>query len=199
MQRKKTNKFGFDYWARLRRSSLQKKPLKRTAIKKRFKPRKKKIDGIVLWYENRIAECTWICWECEVNGFSTIRNYQFAAQAHLLPKEHFGSVATHPLNYACLPATCGCHSRYDKSWMSASTMKMWPIALDRIMVLIPLLTEKEYRKLPDIIGKEYEKRKHEGEEGSASGVGLHVCTGDSGVIDFEIQSTNEDGLEKICG
>ncbi len=44
----------------------------------------------------------------------------------------------------------GCHEKYDLSWHSASKMNVFAKATAIIEQLIPLLSEDEYRKLPDI-------------------------------------------------
>jgi hypothetical protein len=110
------------------------------------------------WYEEKIKHCKWICEECGQSCFSNDKQYQYAAQAHLLPKSLFPSAAVHPLNYACLGPSCGCHGRYDSNWSNASKMKIWQPSLQIIYILIPLLWPEEYRKLPDIIADPYEDR-----------------------------------------
>jgi hypothetical protein len=108
------------------------------------------------WFTRKIKQCLWICEECGVNCHSTDAKYQRAAQAHLLPKSLFPSVATHDLNHKTLGPSCGCHNKYDVSWKSASKMKIWKSALQQIFQLIPLLPQEEYKKLPDVIRDEYE-------------------------------------------
>lgn len=56
--------------------------------------------------------------------------------AHILPKNVFKSVATHPLNvlYLCSNLTYGtdgCHDLYDSSWSVAKMMNVWPTAVER--------------------------------------------------------------------
>jgi hypothetical protein len=108
------------------------------------------------WFTRKIKQCLWICEECGVNCHSSDAKYQRAAQAHLLPKSLFPSVATHDLNHKTLGPSCGCHNKYDVSWKSASKMKIWKSALQQIFQLIPLLPQEEYKKLPDVIRDEYE-------------------------------------------
>lgn len=127
-------------------------------------PVKKKVgkdSALVLWYENKIAQCQWICLECGKSCYTTDRNFQFAAQAHVLPKSKqsgFPSVATHDLNHLCLGPSCGCHGKYDSSWQNASQMKIWPVAMQIIIVLAPLLPQSEYRRLPDFIKDQLESK-----------------------------------------
>jgi hypothetical protein len=128
----------------------------------------KKDSTLEAWFKRKINHCTWICEECgescsvyespEATPHQKKMNSIFrrSAQAHLLPKALFPSVATHDLNHACLGPKCGCHNMYDKNWQSASKMKKWPVFLQRILRFVHLLPPEEYRKLPDIIRDEYE-------------------------------------------
>ena len=61
---------------------------------------------------------------------------------------------THPKNYMILNMWGGAHGQYDSSWKNAMEMKVWPIAVEVIKILYPLLTPKEKKKLPDIVVKE---------------------------------------------
>lgn len=130
-------------------------------IHKEQKPKGKvsKRPDLVEWYAKKIKSCDWICCECGKSCYSSNKDYQFAAQAHILPKSLFPSVATHEQNYMCLGPACGCHGKYDSNWDNASKMKVWPEALSTMFTLIPLLPVQEYRKLPDIVRVAYENKK----------------------------------------
>ncbi len=83
------------------------------------------------------------CMEC---GAIVPRAYIRHATAHLLPKKIFKSVATHDLNYLILGAGCGCHEkthRIDKF----IKMKIWPIAKERILTMMPFLPTDELRRI----------------------------------------------------
>lgn len=128
----------------------RKKPVPKKA--KHDRGRKKKIEGLVEWFLRKVEVCRWICEECGEQINASTRTKQFAAQAHLLPKEHFLSVATNDDNHKTIGAECGCHRKYDKNWESAQKMKVWPTARAVIITkLIPLLTPEEYRRLPDCL------------------------------------------------
>lgn len=139
------------------------------------KPGSKRTDSkLDAWFKRKIKHCRWICEECgescavyestDATPHQKKMNsiYRKSAQAHLLPKALFKSVATNDDNHACLGPKCGCHNRYDSSWKNASRMKKWPEFLRRILQLVPLLPPEEYRKLPDEIRNEYELRCTEG-------------------------------------
>lgn len=88
----------------------------------------------------------------------TLSGYR-CATAHVLPKKEeygFPSIAHVLDNRIFLGAGCGCHSKYDRSWEDAASMKIWPIALEKIKKLIPLIDPKERKNIPDIILQELE-------------------------------------------
>lgn len=86
------------------------------------------------------------CWECgEIIPISLARH----ATAHILAKADFESVATHPLNYLILGAGC-CHNKTHR-FDTFIAMKVWPIAAQRLKVLLPLLTPQEHGRLPDYL------------------------------------------------
>ena len=147
----------WQYWNKLR--------VRSKGLKKRSKPikgsssKKNKIPGLYEFMCEMIVQCSWVCAECGEGCYTHSRVFQLAAQAHLLPKKKFPSVALDPRNIICLPSYgCGHHNRYDKSWLSAQKMKIWPV-VEKIILeeLIPKLTDKEYKKLPDFLKQKYEQ------------------------------------------
>ena len=83
------------------------------------------------------------CMEC-----GTLIPVKFArhATAHLLPKKIFKSVATHPLNYLILGASCGCHYKTDRVDKFIQ-MKVWDKAAENIRAMMPLLPMDELRHI----------------------------------------------------
>lgn len=81
------------------------------------------------------------CMEC---GEWIPQQYMRHATAHLLPKKIFKSVATHELNYLILGAGCGCHQKTDRLDKFCK-MKVWPEALRRIRIMMPLLPFDELK------------------------------------------------------
>lgn len=81
-----------------------------------------------------------------------------SCQAHLLPKRHFGSIKTHPLNIMVLGSgysgMCHCHDDYDHDWGRASKMKIWGEVVRRFKLLYPLIPESEQRHIPEVLLKE---------------------------------------------
>jgi hypothetical protein len=128
-----------------------KKPLKKVSDKKAAEMKLGKPDERVSldeWFEKiekfHCGEHGFThCMEC---GAIVPRAYIRHATAHLLPKKIFKSVATHELNYLILGAGCGCHEkthRIDKF----IKMKIWPIAKERILTMMPFLPTDELRRI----------------------------------------------------
>jgi len=133
-----------------------KKPLKKVSDKRAKEDADKKALGgdgdkiklaLEIWFKNIQLEHFGVhggmCMEC---GEWIPLNYARHATAHLLPKNLFKSVATHPLNYLILGAGCGCHQKTDRVDKFV-TMKVWPEAAQRIKEMIPLLPFDELKYL----------------------------------------------------
>lgn len=104
------------------------------------------------WFAARRLERPKIC---EEPGCSTrllqLPGWQVKATiAHIVPKRHFKSVQTHPLNRLFLCKTPH-HDDYDSSWDRATKMAIWPMAVERFQVFMHLITDKELRFLPDAL------------------------------------------------
>lgn len=106
------------------------------------------------WYTNIMQHETPVCWETGDKIDIRDKTGWHGSIAHVLPKELFPSVKTHPMNYMILKMWGGTHGQYDSSWENASKMKVWKYACEIFNVLYPLLTPEEKRKLPDIIIQE---------------------------------------------
>ena len=106
------------------------------------------------WYAEIMAKETPRCWETE-EWIDTKDTFGWHGSiAHVLGKELFPSVKTHPLNYIILKMWGGTHGQYDASWEKAAKMKVWPHAVKIINLLYPILTKEEKSKLPDIVIQE---------------------------------------------
>lgn len=111
----------------------------------------------VRWYKGKMGKSQAICENCKKFAVwmkkPEYKKIWHSSQAHVLPKALFPSVATHPCNHMVLfpgfSQVCNCHDLYDQSWESAMEMKVWPTALERIVMMFPNLTEEEVRRLPE--------------------------------------------------
>lgn len=129
---------------------VRRTPLKRVTYLQPKRKRKVADPELKAFYNDALENSTPVCEECGEDVYTS------SAVAHLLPKKTFKSVRAHPSNKKCLGDSCGCHNKYDKNWASAVKMKIWPEAEVIILtVLIPLLPESEYAKLPDFLKEKY--------------------------------------------
>ncbi len=147
---------------------LPKKSAKKIAEEKAEKENKSG-ETLDAWFEKGMIEYDPICMEC---GFSAMwlkepqedtkkaEAYKLmwrAAQAHVLPKKKrfgFPSIATHPENRIILLPSwgghfCGCHGFYDSNWYNASTMKIWPLVVEKFKRLYPFIAEPERKNIPE--------------------------------------------------
>lgn len=110
-----------------------------------------KSQTLVSWYEDRLNEFKGVCAEC---GERIDQRYCYASVAHVLPKKKgfggFPSVAKHPENAIELGAGCGCHRKYDKSWLSASKMKVFELAKTKFKIMEPFIADEEKSRIPEV-------------------------------------------------
>lgn len=106
------------------------------------------------WYAVIMEKENPVCWETgEPINKKDVKGWH-GSIAHVLPKNDYPSVATHPLNYMILKMWGGTHGQYDSNWENASKMRVWNHAIKIFNILFPLLTKEEKGKLPDIIIQE---------------------------------------------
>ena len=112
------------------------------------------------WFKDRMAESEPVCMECGFRAdWLKLPEYEKiwrACQAHILPKRkgQFPSVATHPLNHLVLFPSwgghlCGHHGEYDSSWYNATTMKIWPTAVERFKRFEASIAPAERKNIPE--------------------------------------------------
>jgi hypothetical protein len=102
-----------------------------------------------LWYEEIMNREDAICWE---TGKPIDKRNKLAWRgsiAHVLPKNLFKSVATHPMNYLILSMFDGAHGTYDSSWEKASKMGVFGEAVERFLIMYPFIAGSEKRLIPD--------------------------------------------------
>lgn len=131
------------------------------ALLKEAREMGKPVDGDKeQWFQDRMRENDPVCWECGFRAnWLKLPEYEKiwrACQAHIIPKSknQFPSVATHPLNHMVLFPSwgghlCGHHGEYDSSWFNATTMKVWPKAVERFKQFELSIAHNERRKLPE--------------------------------------------------
>jgi hypothetical protein len=166
---RRTNKIAgksqYQYWNDLRRKSAKKSMSKPKDIEKLKKqksammqrahekmkekkaPKKIRLDK---WFDHWFRHCHTRCEECNepINKFDPLELR--SVQAHILPKKTFDSVCDVIENHATLGVRCGCHYKFDKSWLAASSMKIWPVIIERFKTFEHLIAPEERRKIPDV-------------------------------------------------
>lgn len=94
----------------------------------------------------------WICENCKTTIYTAGFKSKLSCQAHILPKKLFPSVKTHPENHMLLGglfSDCGCHNIYDNSWLKASKMSVFTLAIKKFNTFKMYLSEKEISILPE--------------------------------------------------
>lgn len=126
----------------------------------------KDYQALDLWFKERMVRCVIECencgalnWWLENNKDSKIGKLKWrSCQAHLLPKRHFKSLMTHPLNGMVMgtgySGLCHCHDFYDSSWEKAATMNIWVEVCRRFIVMYPLIKPEEHQYIPDVLLQE---------------------------------------------
>lgn len=115
---------------------------------------------LTLWFNERMSRCEVKCENCVATNYWLEQNKETkigklkwrSCQAHLLPKRHFDSIKTHPLNAMVLGSgysgLCHCHDNYDASWEKAAKMNIWDEVVRRFKIMYPLITQDEQRFIP---------------------------------------------------
>lgn len=118
------------------------------------------------FFKERMERCEIKCencgatnWWLENNKDSKFGKLKLrSCQAHLMPKRHFKSIQTHPLNAMVLGSgysgLCHCHDTYDSSWDKASKMNIWDEVVRRFLIMYPLIKPEEHQYIPDVLLQE---------------------------------------------
>jgi len=108
------------------------------------------------WFEARMKELKGVCTECGHPIKKDIPAFAICAVAHVVPKrkEQFPSIEFHPKNFIELGAECGCHNKYDTSWDDASQMKVWPLIIEKFILLYPSIDPSERKHIPELLRQE---------------------------------------------
>lgn len=145
---------------------------RRTPMQKHFDKVKKEGNAIVAidelpeqekWYKKVAKEIAKnpYCQECgtfipdryfdlKADKYVLTDRFYRAASAHILAKALFPSVKIHPLNKIIAGSGCGCHNKTHR-WDTFQKMNVWPLALERIEMMFPELSQEEIRRLPEEI------------------------------------------------
>lgn len=115
-----------------------------------------------MWFIDRMEKCEPKCENCQKTA-NFLKNPEYirlwkSCQAHLLPKRHFKSLQTYPLNGMVLGSglsgMCNCHDNYDASWDKAAKMPIWDEVVRRFLIMYPLIQPDEHQYIPDVLLQE---------------------------------------------
>lgn len=119
-----------------------------------------------VWFKDRMGRLEVKCDNCGATSFWLEQNKDTkfgklkwrSCQAHCLPKRHFKSLQTHPLNGMVMgtgySGLCHCHDDYDSSWDKASKMNIWDEVVRRFLIMYPLIKPEEQQYIPDVLLQE---------------------------------------------
>lgn len=104
--------------------------------------------NLAQWYKLQIVERPEYCEEpgCNKRLIARVDMLHFFV-CHIVPKNTFPSVATHPLNrwFGCIDH----HNKYDRSWDDAQKMGVWDVCIERFQQFMQAIVVGEHRHLPD--------------------------------------------------
>ena len=104
------------------------------------------------WFNDRREEMYGFCLHC--GGASCKHNdkyFKFSI-AHILPKNIFKSVKTHPLNWIEL---CfwdkSCHTNFDNKTLDITELNCFNEVIERFVAMYPDIAPKERKYIPDVL------------------------------------------------
>jgi len=133
------------------------KPIPKISDKRKKKLQEQKLsdtdDGLWKWFEERRTEMKGVCANC---GKPTCKNddekFHFSI-AHLLPKEFFDSVKTHPLNWIelCFWGENSCHTNLDQKTLDLIDMNCFDEIVTKFVAMYPMIAKDERKRIPQVL------------------------------------------------
>jgi hypothetical protein len=104
------------------------------------------------WFEDRRKELTGICAHCGGRSCKDSDQYWKFSIAHILPKNLFISVRTHPLNYIELCFfNSSCHTNFDNKTLDIMDLNCFDTVISRFVAMYPAIDKKERKYIPDVL------------------------------------------------
>jgi hypothetical protein len=104
------------------------------------------------WFANRRKEMIGICSHCGDKSCKNSDQYYKFSIAHILPKNLFKSVKTHPLNWVEL---CfwnkSCHTNYDNKILDITEFNCFNEVIEKFISIYPSIAPKERKYIPDFL------------------------------------------------
>jgi len=120
---------------------------------KRIEQEKNYTDkGLWDWFLEGRKEMTGICAHCGGKSMKDDNDKFHFSIAHILPKNIFDSVKTHPLNFIELcHYNKSCHTNYDNNALDLIDLNCLDNVIKRVAEMYPLIAKKERRRIPQIL------------------------------------------------
>ena len=109
-------------------------------------------DELLQWFKERRKEMKGVCDHC---GYESMKDndikYHYSI-AHILPKEHFPSVKTHPLNWVelCFYGN-SCHTNMDNLVLDIMDMNCFDLIIERFIAIYPSIDNQEKKRIPAVL------------------------------------------------
>lgn len=131
----------------------EKKPYRmpKVSAKKLDNPEPKNED-LQKWFEERREEMTGLCAHCGGVSCKNSDKYYKRSAAHILPKNIFESVKTHPKNFIelCFWAP-SCHTMYDNKLLDIMDLNCFHEVIEKFIAIYPDIAKKERKYIPDVL------------------------------------------------
>lgn len=104
------------------------------------------------WFKARRAEMRGLCQHCGAKSSKDSDNYFRHSIAHLLPKNLFKSVSTHPDNWIELcyfPPSC--HSNFDNKILDIMELNCFDEVIRKFVAIYPSIAPAERKYIPDVL------------------------------------------------
>ena len=124
------------------------------ALSRKLHIEQNKVSGAEMnrWHNDRRSEAKGFCSNCGGVSCKNNDNYYKFSNAHILPKEFFKSVKTHPLN--CIELCYfenGCHPKMDNKLLDLTEMSCWDEIITKFVAMYPSIAENEKRRIPSVL------------------------------------------------
>lgn len=106
-------------------------------------------NDLAAWFKDKMKNSPRVCQNCGKSLLGLNDTDWMGSQHHVLYKEHFKSVKSHPNNHLVLGKFC-CHTQIHTSHENAAKMDIFPKAKEIVISLLSELTKEELRRIPKI-------------------------------------------------
>lgn len=104
------------------------------------------------WFERQRESMIGKCAHCGGRTQKHDDDTFYYSIAHLLPKNHFKSIATNDLNWIelCYYGN-SCHANYDRNMLDLTELNCFDEVIEKFVKLYPFIAKEERRRIPHIL------------------------------------------------